>query len=62
MYFLVECESKKVIARFSSKSHGLTLGRLMAKDRACALELRKMQGGAAVAIFTSAGEMTRLDN
>jgi hypothetical protein len=62
MYFLVECDSKEVIARFSSKTHGLTIGRLMAKHKARALELRKMQGGVPVATFTPAGETTRLDN
>jgi hypothetical protein len=62
MYFLVDCETQKVVARFSSKGHGLMLGPLMARQRRRAFELRWSQGGPAMASFSAAGEITRLDN
>jgi hypothetical protein len=62
MYFLVERDSQEVVARFSSKDYGLTVGRLMARHKKRVLELRRTEGGVAVAIFSDAGEMTRLDN
>jgi hypothetical protein len=62
MFFLVDKNTQEVIARFESKTHGMTAGQLMAKDGARALELRAPRGGEAVALFTATGEVVYLDN